>query len=244
MSLVQYSNQLTKREKSEARAFRRSECSGESHARARSHTSFRNWCSYCVRARAADDPHHRQPTKNQSSRSSWPTATFCRTHRQRGVVHNPGTCTISSTEGRGKRWNERARRMVSPGTTCNLQPHVLRNTLDPGRGGGFWLRGRRTHTLFLIRTTVGAPVGEEVVDQLLILVFPSATKTVPFIRNSFKEGTGLEGFHLTSEHTLVSLPVNMRTNFTTIPSAHLLHEETPYTQKLPMTSADALLSPR
>ena len=25
------------------------------------HTSFRNWCSYCVRARAADDPHHRQP---------------------------------------------------------------------------------------------------------------------------------------------------------------------------------------
>ena len=27
------------------------------------HTSFRNWCSYCVRARAADDPHHRQPYK-------------------------------------------------------------------------------------------------------------------------------------------------------------------------------------
>ena len=27
------------------------------------HTSFRNWCSYCVRARAADDPHHRQPHK-------------------------------------------------------------------------------------------------------------------------------------------------------------------------------------
>ena len=27
------------------------------------HTSFRNWCSYCVRARAADDPHHRQPNK-------------------------------------------------------------------------------------------------------------------------------------------------------------------------------------
>ena len=25
------------------------------------HTSFRNWCSYCVRARAADDQHHRQP---------------------------------------------------------------------------------------------------------------------------------------------------------------------------------------
>ena len=27
------------------------------------HTSFRNWCSYCVRARAADDPHHSQPHK-------------------------------------------------------------------------------------------------------------------------------------------------------------------------------------
>ena len=27
------------------------------------HTSFRNCCSYCVRARAADDPHHRQPHK-------------------------------------------------------------------------------------------------------------------------------------------------------------------------------------
>ena len=27
------------------------------------HVSFRNWCSYCVRARAADDPHHRQPRK-------------------------------------------------------------------------------------------------------------------------------------------------------------------------------------
>ena len=27
------------------------------------HTSFRNWCSRCVQARAADDPHHRQPHK-------------------------------------------------------------------------------------------------------------------------------------------------------------------------------------
>ena len=27
------------------------------------HTSFRHWCSYCVRAGAADDPHHRQPHK-------------------------------------------------------------------------------------------------------------------------------------------------------------------------------------
>ena len=27
------------------------------------YTSFGNWCSYCVRARAADDPYHRQPHK-------------------------------------------------------------------------------------------------------------------------------------------------------------------------------------
>ena len=27
------------------------------------HPSFRNWCNYCVRARAADDPHHRQRHK-------------------------------------------------------------------------------------------------------------------------------------------------------------------------------------
>ena len=27
------------------------------------HTSFRKLCSYCVRARATDDPHHRQPYK-------------------------------------------------------------------------------------------------------------------------------------------------------------------------------------
>ena len=52
-------------EESKARGKRshRSECSGESHARALTHTSFRNWCSYCVRARAANDPHHRQPCK-------------------------------------------------------------------------------------------------------------------------------------------------------------------------------------
>ena len=29
------------------------------------HTSFRNWCSYCVRARAAHDPLHRQPHKER-----------------------------------------------------------------------------------------------------------------------------------------------------------------------------------
>ena len=44
-----------------------------------------------------------------------------------------------------------------------------------------------TYTLFLIRTTAGAPVGGEVVDQFLILTIPSATKTVPSIRNSPKE---------------------------------------------------------
>ena len=36
----------------------------EKAAHERTHTSsFRHWCSYCVRARAADDPHHRQPHK-------------------------------------------------------------------------------------------------------------------------------------------------------------------------------------
>ena len=42
------------------------------------HTSFRNWCRYCVRARAADTDNH---TKNQSSRSFWPTAASCRMHQ-------------------------------------------------------------------------------------------------------------------------------------------------------------------
>ena len=44
------------------------------------HTSLRNWCSYCVRARAADDPHHRQPHKSQRSQSSWKTTVSCRIH--------------------------------------------------------------------------------------------------------------------------------------------------------------------
>ena len=78
------------------------------------------------------------------------------------------------------------------------------------------------HTLFLIQTITGAPVGEEVVDQFLILILPSATKTVPPIRNSRKEDSGLEAFHLTGEHALVCLLVNMRTIFTTIPPAHKL----------------------
>ena len=33
------------------------------HELTHTHASFRNWCSYCVRARAADDPHYRQPHK-------------------------------------------------------------------------------------------------------------------------------------------------------------------------------------
>ena len=39
------------------------------------HTSVHNWCSYCVRARAADYPHHRQPHKEPE----FPTimADFC-----------------------------------------------------------------------------------------------------------------------------------------------------------------------
>ena len=39
------------------------------------HTNFRNWCSYCVRARAADNH-----TKSQSSQSSWRTTASCRMH--------------------------------------------------------------------------------------------------------------------------------------------------------------------
>ena len=42
----------------------RSECSGEGHARGHPH-EFPKWCSYCVRARAADDPHHRHTHKEQ-----------------------------------------------------------------------------------------------------------------------------------------------------------------------------------
>ena len=36
---------------------------GPNPAEKATHTSSRNWCSCCVRARAADDPHHRQPHK-------------------------------------------------------------------------------------------------------------------------------------------------------------------------------------
>ena len=40
------------------------------------HTSFRNWCSYCVRARAADDPHQRQPYKEPKFPSIMPDDCF------------------------------------------------------------------------------------------------------------------------------------------------------------------------
>ena len=55
MSLVEHSNQLRKRGKPEARAFpsvrmQRRKPRTSSHT----HTRFRNWCSNCVRARAAD----------------------------------------------------------------------------------------------------------------------------------------------------------------------------------------------
>ena len=36
---------------------------GPNPAEKATHTSFRNWCGDCVRAGAADDPHHRQPHK-------------------------------------------------------------------------------------------------------------------------------------------------------------------------------------
>ena len=44
------------------------------------HTSFRNWCSFCVRARAADDPHHRQPHKEPEFPTSWRTTALSRMH--------------------------------------------------------------------------------------------------------------------------------------------------------------------
>ena len=81
---------------------------------------------------------------------------------------------------------------------------------------GFWLRGRRSPTLFLIRTTAGAPAGEEIVDQLLIRIFTPAARIVPPIRDSLKEDSGLEACHPTGELALVCLLVKIRTIFTTI----------------------------
>ena len=56
MSLVDYSSQLRRKGKSVP--------IGPNPAEKATHeltyTRFRNWCGYCVRARAADDPHHRR----------------------------------------------------------------------------------------------------------------------------------------------------------------------------------------
>ena len=59
MSLVDYSSQLRRKGKSVPIGPN----PAEKATHELTHTSFRNWCSYCVRARAADDPHHRQPHK-------------------------------------------------------------------------------------------------------------------------------------------------------------------------------------
>ena len=63
MSLVDYSNQLRRKEKPEERASQLVQIRQRKLRTSSRHTSFRNWCSCCVRARAADDPHHRQPHK-------------------------------------------------------------------------------------------------------------------------------------------------------------------------------------
>ena len=47
------------------------------------HTSFRNWCSYCVRARAAHDPHHRQRHKEQEFPIIMADSCLYRTHQAR-----------------------------------------------------------------------------------------------------------------------------------------------------------------
>ena len=61
MSLVDYSNQL--RRKVRRKSVPIGPNPAEKAAHELTHTSFRNWHSYCVRAGAADDPHHRQPHK-------------------------------------------------------------------------------------------------------------------------------------------------------------------------------------
>ena len=63
MSLVEYSNQLSKRGKPRARVVPIGPNAAEKATHELTHTSFRNWRSYCARARAADDPHHRQHHK-------------------------------------------------------------------------------------------------------------------------------------------------------------------------------------
>ena len=60
MSVVDYSSQLRRKGKSVPIGANPSEKTTHEIT----HTTFRNWCGYCVRARAADDPHHRQPHKD------------------------------------------------------------------------------------------------------------------------------------------------------------------------------------
>ena len=57
MSLVDYENQLRRKARGKNVPVGPHPAEEATHE----HTSFRNWCSYCVRASAADDPHHRQP---------------------------------------------------------------------------------------------------------------------------------------------------------------------------------------
>ena len=61
MSLVDYLNQLKKKARGKSVPIGPNPVEKATHEL--THVSFRNWCSYCVRARAADDPHHRQPHK-------------------------------------------------------------------------------------------------------------------------------------------------------------------------------------
>ena len=63
MSLVDYSNQLRRKGKPEERASQLVQIRQTKATHELTHTSFRNWCSYCVRAGAAGDPQRRQPHK-------------------------------------------------------------------------------------------------------------------------------------------------------------------------------------
>ena len=61
MSLVDFSSQLRRKARGKSVPIGPNPAKKATHEL--THTSFRNWCSYCVRARAADDPLHRQPHK-------------------------------------------------------------------------------------------------------------------------------------------------------------------------------------
>ena len=63
----------------------KSDPTGPNAAEKATHELTRNWCSYCVRARAADDPHHRQPLKDHHGRLLLSAG-----RTRQGVVHNPG----------------------------------------------------------------------------------------------------------------------------------------------------------